>query len=790
MTYGGLTPDIPLGPFEGTPLTAYAAAGKAARLHASLTCNRLRTDTPRELRVPLDAATIARMCTECASWGRWARPGTALGLFLEEFRGIGMAYQLNFCLGPDPDDPDPTAREITKAAAVLHQGEPSSDEDGDHDEDAWAAYREARDLRDSVVSTWGLAATSLLDAAGRAARYPWLSSWAAKRLELKAQYAETLRRQAVALISEETLITAAVVDREEEPELPVTDPTFAVLGDQVAVRRALSGLRREWRSQVRTGRELPGYYSYLGYDLMGSKRKGRELLNARKNMMLDSWAERLRSNVAAALQEPRKLVLATVPTGTGADVQRWSVKRDLGFWDTGILLTYTRAVDWPSRTFLLSVPAVVAERLLRRRSSLEGSECQAELDGAQSPESILRSAIASKVGENGNSAYLPGTLDDTPVTQRRITGLAEVWVLRKRLDHASQLFVVCSASGGVEVLSLARLERRCEEGWSGILLAEAGDLPDAMIEPLIADSGPPESEAEGAPADEDSGEDRYERWRTGGREPNDPDFGAHLGMDVAAQELQRFHRWPGARGRADRALRAMALISGVSDLRSIEGEYTDPREQAVPHAVWKSLLLSRSRVDLLPFRPRDDWPYHSGLGLPLGVLAHIQVYAKNADLQTMGKGHAPFCQHDQGKTLDTDYDLMTLAEAMQFPAEEWCSKCGGYALRRFSKIQVAYYRAAHILLGAAESLDQELQGRGGSQADLDAITEQLAEVSPWGNTYSGPLDSDDAETVATVIQDLKAKAQTINRYRQDGRPDTGTVIEFRPLNSPLRPRST
>jgi hypothetical protein len=116
-------------------------------------------------------------------------------------------------------------------------------------------------------------------------------------------------------------------------------------------------------------------------------------------------------------------------------------------------------------------------------------------------------------------------------------------------------------------------------------------------------------------------------------------------------------------------------------------------------------------VNLLPFRPRDDgWHYHSGLGLPLGVLASIQVYAKNADVRTMGKGHAPFCQHDQGRTLDSGYDLLTLAETMQFPRQEWCSECGGYALRRFSKIHVAYYRAAHILLGAEESLDQELRG--------------------------------------------------------------------------------
>jgi hypothetical protein len=188
-----------------------------------------------------------------------------------------------------------------------------------------------------------------------------------------------------------------------------------------------------------------------------------------------------------------------VPAGTDADGSRWSIERALGFWDIGVLLMYTRAVEWSSRTFLLSVPAEVAERLLCHRSSLEASECQGDPDDTQSYVSMLRSAGDAKEGGNGSGAYLPGTLDDTPVAQRRIVSLAEVRVLRERLNHVSQLFVVCSAADGVEVLSLARLEQRCEDGWSGILLAEAGDLPDAMIAHLIAGSALPEPGTEAAP---------------------------------------------------------------------------------------------------------------------------------------------------------------------------------------------------------------------------------------------------------------------------------------------------
>ena len=57
MSDGGLTPDIPLGPFEGTSITAYTAS-KSAKLHASRHCSRLRAGQISEVGLPLNAATI------------------------------------------------------------------------------------------------------------------------------------------------------------------------------------------------------------------------------------------------------------------------------------------------------------------------------------------------------------------------------------------------------------------------------------------------------------------------------------------------------------------------------------------------------------------------------------------------------------------------------------------------------------------------------------------------------------------------------------------------------------
>jgi hypothetical protein len=41
----GLIPDVPLGPFEGMPVTAYAAQSLTAKLHASKDCARPNAST-------------------------------------------------------------------------------------------------------------------------------------------------------------------------------------------------------------------------------------------------------------------------------------------------------------------------------------------------------------------------------------------------------------------------------------------------------------------------------------------------------------------------------------------------------------------------------------------------------------------------------------------------------------------------------------------------------------------------------------------------------------------------
>lgn len=98
--------------------------------------------------------------------------------------------------------------------------------------------------------------------------------------------------------------------------------------------------------------------------------------------------------------------------------------------------------------------------------------------------------------------------------------------------------------------------------------------------------------------------------------------------------------------------------------------------------------------------------HRSGLGLPLAVLAHVQLYTTNTH-RGYGKGHSPYCSHARRQDhLDSRYDLLTVAELLPIQEPEWCSKCGGYAVRRLDDVQLRYYRSAHRLLWISHQLQQ------------------------------------------------------------------------------------
>jgi hypothetical protein len=777
----GLAPDIPLGPFEGALITAYAAS-KATRLHARRDCPRLRTDHISELKVPLNAVSIERMCDDCARWGRWVPPETAAGIFLEVVSGYELPYELESYTEPDPGDLV-TGKEITDAAALLRRGEyPSSEglgEVGEQvDEDQWDAFRAARDLRDSqIIPKWCSAAESLMNAAEKVARYPWLKPWASKRLDQKAAHAEMLRRQAAQLLDSRALITASEAYRMPQPALPVGDRALTVLGSTSEVRRALESLWYDWHHQVSYGWLMPHEYDHLTHRLLerlGNKRKGRDELSALSRELQSDWADTALAAAASTENESDQLILTTIRLPERErDGRRRPLTHQLTKWEIGVLVVFGVAADWATRTFLLKVPQVVAERMLADDSSMINKVSPDHSEDAISFESLLARSADERLKEAGHGAFLPGVLDDTPVSQRRVVSLPEVRALREVLDEHRQLFIVCSVVNGIEIIPLVKVEERCKKGWSGVLVAEAGDLPSGLFASQLGEATTTHAEDENDDASARVWDNKY-------LSSEHPEFGGHLGDAAGERKLRWMHNRRDDIRLLERNSRIFALAKGMHDLRMLDHE-SDSGIPAVSREVWLALLLVRDYPDLQPFQPRDpEDRWNGGLGLPLGILADVQIYTTNADPRIIGKGHSPFCQHARDRGVRHDDFLLTLEAVMRRSDLDWCSNCGGYAMRRLSDEQISYYRVAHRLLDIDQTLTRELDGQGSQQVDLAGTNVAFDEISQW--LYGGHERWQDADTwrVQDVVRELRGKAERLAGYRRDGWPNTGSVVQLKP----------
>jgi hypothetical protein len=198
-------------------------------------------------------------------------------------------------------------------------------------------------------------------------RYQWLSPWADGRIALKTRRADVLRERAARLLDGDALVAAAVAAAMKQPEFPLNDPAFTVLGTPSDVRWALSDLWWRWHSYVSHGRATPGAHGGLVYFVMdsrlGGKRKGREQLWRRSAQLLQQWTDAALVEFAQAAGGPEQLVYVTIQPevfeGGG-----WSpLYKKLTEWEIGALISYTVAADWATRTFLLRAPLAVSTRL-------------------------------------------------------------------------------------------------------------------------------------------------------------------------------------------------------------------------------------------------------------------------------------------------------------------------------------------------------------------------------------------------------------------------------------------
>lgn len=310
LTYGALTPEVPLGPFEASPVRVWSAPGKAAKLHATEHCSRLRAGRVTTGELPL-RALVERMCPQCATYGTWARQGTGVGLFLGALTGLGLLHELG---SYNEADEDTFTDDEVKQAAVLLLGVPHGEDSDADEEDDWRARREAQQLRDSVVGQWRGAAASLHRCHRLLAPFPWLKPWADADMRRKADHVALLRQQARQLLSREALTAAADVAAMYTPELPSQDPVFALLGAPTVVARELTSLWQRWSRQAADSWEHPREHDYLAYDLVhgiSSRRKGRDAALERAQELVAAWTPALPADAAG--EQDERVLLVRLP---------------------------------------------------------------------------------------------------------------------------------------------------------------------------------------------------------------------------------------------------------------------------------------------------------------------------------------------------------------------------------------------------------------------------------------------------------------------------------------------
>ncbi|MEU0195835.1 hypothetical protein ABZ250_39465 [Streptomyces afghaniensis] len=135
------------------------------------------------------------------------------------------------------------------------------------------------------------------------------------------------------------------------------------------------------------------------------------------------------------------------------------------------------------------------------------------------------------------------------------------------------------------------------------------------------------------------------------------------------------------------------------------------------------------QLDLEPFAPDTGSEWQRGSGLPLGTLARVQVYSSDAFGAYQGRAHSPGCTHRRPENgVYHDDDLVSLERLIGNDSFDPCSKCGGYAVRRLSEDQVAYYRAAHRLHDLAQKVPFAVRRGDAERTELEAKLREFTDM--------------------------------------------------------------
>ncbi|TGN79086.1 hypothetical protein E5083_05350 [Streptomyces bauhiniae] len=375
----------------------------------------------------------------------------------------------------------------------------------------------------------------------------------------------------------------------------------------------------------------------------------------------------------------------------------------LSEWELGVLVSWGTDADWAHPAMTLRVPGSVARRLLADASDLSCSETG-------------ESDTVEQTAQETAQPFGPGVFDDVPVHARRPVTTGDLRALHAVSRDSDQLYLVMSLAAGPQVLPLSALEDGVAGGGRYVIIAVADDVPDTLVAASCAEFT--EAEADNNPGS-----------RSPVHEPGDPAFGRELGTAEGERltvRLARSFHDPKA------ALRSLVLARNIADLRDLGDDWDryESRRSPVHFSVWHG-LLAMEQPDLRPFLPVSDDRW-GGSGLPLGILAGVQVYSTDVTGRYEGRAHSPDCQHTQrGRGLSRYYDLATVEQMLDAERFDPCSKCGGYAIRRLTAAQVAYYRAAHQVHDLAGRVQWSTGNPSRPGVDFASL---LAEVKKWVDT--------------------------------------------------------
>ncbi|MFF8919060.1 hypothetical protein ACF08M_38640 [Streptomyces sp. NPDC015032] len=458
----------------------WSTPGSNAKLHSKSSYSYLRSARGTEREVRLGAATIGRLCGQCAAYGSWARPGTALGIFLGAVTGVGLLYELDrYCRADEDTCGD---EEVSEAASVLlaasSAGEAERASAGAEDEDedeSWEELQAARHVRETVLAKSLDAFTSLHQVHQVLQLFTWLRPWAGPAVQGKTDHLQVLRDRAGRLVAADSLVLAAAVSATTQPDLPADGPAFALLDVPAHATRELTSLWRRWRGAVESSWDHPRGQSYLVHHLASgmSRRKGYERMLERARELLKGWGAVARS-VTAGQREERLLIARLAEGAPAQSGSRAAVFGRLGEWERGVLASYTVSVGWEESTQLavvVRVPELVAARLLSQPPVLV----------YEAPAEKTPQAQAGPMAPGADEGLRPGLFDDTPVHGRRLLRPEHLRALRAAGAGTEQLYAVLGSCTGMEVVTLSVLEQRCAAGWQGVVLAAAGDLPDVLF---------------------------------------------------------------------------------------------------------------------------------------------------------------------------------------------------------------------------------------------------------------------------------------------------------------------